>query len=383
MKKLGIIVPIYNMEMYLKECLESICKQTYKDLEIILVDDGSTDHSSKICDDYSKIDERITVIHQENSGLLKARHNGLLACSCEYATFVDADDWIDLNTYELVSVYMEKEIDVIAFGKILERGDKGRTFPKLNYEIGEYNRTKIENDIFPTMIWDFKRNGIGITQSLCDKVIKKNLLLRSYELTKKLGNVYHAEDSLILYPLMQWIQSMCILEECPYHYRKTTDAVPVYMRNDDFFDKLYIWYKHITNHVTEIPNVRRQIEYLYIYFAESRKACYRDISIKEEYMFPFEMIPAGCKIALWGAGKVGKIYHNQIERINYCTKVVWVDSNYNLYSGYGVQDSNIVNSHLNIDYVVIAVASESVKEVIVSRLLAQGIPENKIIWHNK
>ena len=136
MKKLAVIVPIYNMDAYLEECIKSLCKQTYTDLQIVLVDDGSTDKSGLICDEYAQKDRRIMVIHQENSGKLKARHNGLLACDCEYVTFVDADDWIDPNTYELTDEYMRKKIDVIVFGKILEKGDKGRTFPESNYRFG-------------------------------------------------------------------------------------------------------------------------------------------------------------------------------------------------------------------------------------------------------
>lgn len=128
MKKLAVIVPVYNMELYLKECIESICRQTYTNLQIVLVDDGSTDKSSSICDEYAQADKRIIVIHQENTGKLKARYNGLMACDCEYVTFVDADDWIDINTYELADEYMQKEIDVIVFGKYLKEVTRAEHF---------------------------------------------------------------------------------------------------------------------------------------------------------------------------------------------------------------------------------------------------------------
>lgn len=383
MKKLAVIVPVYNMELYLKECIESICRQTYTNLQIVLVDDGSTDKSSSICDEYAQADKRIIVIHQENTGKLKARYNGLMACDCEYITFVDADDWIDINTYELADEYMQKEIDVIVFGKILERGDKGRTFPESNYEYGGYNRDAIESKIYPSIIWDFDKNKTGIPQSLCDKIIKKDLLLRSYDLAKELGKLNYGEDSLILYPLMQWVDSIHILEDNPYHYRKTYDDTPRYVCNNDFFANLYVWYEHLVKNVNLIPDAQKQMDYLYISFVETRKEYYGDIASQSEFMFPFHMVPAGSKIVLWGAGKVGKIYHEQIKRLSYCKIAAWVDKNYKEYSKQGVQNVNVVNDSLDFDYIVIAIFSEAVKNSIALWLSERGILEERVVWYKE
>ena len=90
---ISIIVPIYNIEAYLEECIKSIIKQTYKELEIILVDDGSTDGSSEICDEFASQDKRIKVIHKQNEGLVLARKNGLQYVKGDYVLFVDGDDW--------------------------------------------------------------------------------------------------------------------------------------------------------------------------------------------------------------------------------------------------------------------------------------------------
>ena len=95
--KISIIIPVYNVEMYLEKCLESVLNQTYKNLEVILVDDGSTDKSGLICDEYQKNDSRIRVVHQDNQGLAAARNTGLQYVSGEYFSFVDSDDYIDLN----------------------------------------------------------------------------------------------------------------------------------------------------------------------------------------------------------------------------------------------------------------------------------------------
>lgn len=91
---ISVIIPVYNVEPYLSRCLDSVCKQTYRNLEILLIDDGSTDHSLKLCQNYAQKDKRIRVFHQENQGVSAARNLGLEHMSGEFFTFVDADDWI-------------------------------------------------------------------------------------------------------------------------------------------------------------------------------------------------------------------------------------------------------------------------------------------------
>ena len=98
-EKISVIIPVYNVEKYLKRCLDSVINQTYKNLEIILVDDGSTDNSGKICDEYAKNDKRIIVIHKENGGVSVARNIGLDICTGDYVNFIDSDDWIDLKFF--------------------------------------------------------------------------------------------------------------------------------------------------------------------------------------------------------------------------------------------------------------------------------------------
>ena len=104
---ISVIVPVYNVEKYLRRCVETIQKQTYADLEIILIDDGSTDDSGKICDDFSKGDRRIKVIHKKNEGLSAARNTGMENATGEYITFVDSDDYIDSKMYEKMIMALE------------------------------------------------------------------------------------------------------------------------------------------------------------------------------------------------------------------------------------------------------------------------------------
>ena len=121
--KISVIIPVYNVCNYLDRCIQSVLTQTYKDLEIILVDDGSTDESGKLCDIYKERDERIIVIHQKNQGVSCARNAGINIASGEYIGFVDADDYIEKNMYEELSskIYfgnVKNEIIVCSFNRI-------------------------------------------------------------------------------------------------------------------------------------------------------------------------------------------------------------------------------------------------------------------------
>ena len=100
--KVSIIVPIYKVEKYLNRCIDSILNQTYKNIEVILVDDGSPDRCGAICDNYSKIDKRIKVIHKKNEGLAEARNAGIKIATGEYISFVDSDDFINKNMYKVL-----------------------------------------------------------------------------------------------------------------------------------------------------------------------------------------------------------------------------------------------------------------------------------------
>ena len=130
METISVIIPVYNIENYVRACIESVCAQTYKDLEIILVDDGSSDNSGAICDEYAKKDARIRVIHKQNGGLSAARNDGIEAAKGKYLAFVDGDDYVEPEMYErLYKALMENdaEMSICSFryvGGMEERNDK-------------------------------------------------------------------------------------------------------------------------------------------------------------------------------------------------------------------------------------------------------------------
>ena len=127
----SIIVPVYKVEQYLKRCMDSVLNQTYKNIEVILVNDGSPDNCPALCDEYAKIDSRVRVIHKENGGLSSARNVALDSVKGDYIFFVDSDDWLALDTLEVLNEYLEEDYDMISFQrtylteeKVVEKGEK-------------------------------------------------------------------------------------------------------------------------------------------------------------------------------------------------------------------------------------------------------------------
>ncbi len=135
---ISIVIPVYKVEPYLSKCIDSILAQTYTNLEIILVDDGSPDNCPKICDEYAKLDNRIIVIHKENGGLSDARNAGIRIVTGEYIGFVDSDDYIDAKMYEILAQKITKyeaDISICSYIKIFEKSEKKLYKKLINQDI--------------------------------------------------------------------------------------------------------------------------------------------------------------------------------------------------------------------------------------------------------
>ena len=120
MDLISVIIPIYNVEQYINQCLQSICMQSYKNLEIILVDDGSSDHCPEMCDEWAEKDSRIHVIHKKNGGLSEARNVGISCAKGEYIAFVDSDDWVEKDLYQKLWNELHKNNAQIAACRIVK-----------------------------------------------------------------------------------------------------------------------------------------------------------------------------------------------------------------------------------------------------------------------
>lgn len=220
---LSVIIPVYNVEYYIKPCLESVINQTYKNLEIILINDGSTDKSPDICEEYAQMDTRVKVIHQENNGQSAARNKGLDASTGDYITFIDSDDYIDLNTYSvnMSLLIREREINMIQFP--FEYQNKIYGLPVKPYTISG------EEDIFANW-WS---NDI-LSPSVGNKIFRKEVFnsIRFPE-----GQIY--EDYFLIVDFSEIIQNTYLSNEGCYHYvvrdGSTTNSTITINQCIDFF----------------------------------------------------------------------------------------------------------------------------------------------------
>ena len=213
---ISVIVPVYNVEPYLRECLDSIVNQTYKNLEIILVDDGSTDNSAQICDEYADKDNRIKVIHKHNAGVVEARIDGLKESKAEYIIFVDSDDFIETNFISVMYKNLKEYNADLVCCQYFDYDAKSKKAPE-RPKSGYYNKNDIENVLKNNFLYD-KITGIaGFNPFLCCKLIKRNKLSGCLEEGRTL---FYGEDQVSTLSLLYTIDSMVVIKDYLYFYRK-------------------------------------------------------------------------------------------------------------------------------------------------------------------
>lgn len=210
---LSVIVPVYNTAPFLTRCLESLIQQTYRNLEIICVNDGSTDGSAAILDEYAAKDSRIKVIHQENAGVSVARNRGLDAATGEFVTFVDADDWLEPDSYEKSVPCMESDVDLVCFGTLIE--GEGEAEEMRNKEL--YYALKYDGKI------DCGTHEIMKTDAGIWNKIFRMSVVRRYCLHYPVGLAY-GEDAAFFVMYASQIRKTYFCKDKLYHYWVHADS---------------------------------------------------------------------------------------------------------------------------------------------------------------
>lgn len=380
--KLSVIVPVYNMEKYLEKCVDSILSQIYSDIEVILVDDGSTDKSGEICDEYSKMDSRVCVVHKQNGGLISARYVGVCHATGEYVTFVDSDDWIDSNMYENLMAHCTKtDADVVMSAINRYHTDGIVTFWKFKLEEGYYNKHDIEEKIIPTMLWNTKGEGWDVDPSLWSKIYKRELILEQLKQVKEL-DIYYGEDTVTIFPLLLKAESVYITNESFYfHRQREKGAIAGYIQDPQFFHRLFTAYKYLWDVFSLSPYasvLQKQLEYFFMKSAQLKEACYVPYSRTQKGVFPYHLFSRNDKVVLYGAGKVGRAFIQQNKEYEFCDIIMWVDKNYK-HSPVDVK-SPVEIGKIDYDLVLVAVENAGLALEIKEELIQMEIPENKIVW---
>lgn len=200
--KISIIVPVYNVEQYISKCIHSILEQSYRNWELILVDDGSRDKSGQICDKFSKQDERIKVVHKENGGVSSARNIGIDNSNGDWITFVDADDWLDPDTLRIAMQFTNYDIVRFTGNYVYEESGNGNYFYQINDAL-------LKDDLLKQVI---SRRTL---MSVWGCVFKKDLFKSGIRFNTSLTN---GEDWLVLVTLLYQASTVKLLNLPLYQY---------------------------------------------------------------------------------------------------------------------------------------------------------------------
>ena len=252
---ISIIVPVYNVEKYLKKCVDSIVNQTYKNLEIILVDDGATDNSGKICDELVELDNRIKVYHKKNGGLSDARNYGVERATGDYIGFVDSDDYIDAEMYEKLYEAIKKEnVDVAECNLKIVYPEKTDLFTDQKYYQICNKQEYLEEYLKIEKIFG----------SACVRLTKADI---ARKLKFPVGKLY--EDTYYAYDLIGIVDKYVIVDNPYYNYLMRENSITNAKFNPRIFDLIEIVEKFHTNVYKNYPSLKEAADCrkMYAYFS--------------------------------------------------------------------------------------------------------------------
>lgn len=237
MKKLSVVIPIYNVERYLNRCIKSVVETNYQNLEIILVDDGSKDNCPKICDEWADRDRRIKVIHKPNGGLVSARKAGLKIATGEFVTYVDGDDWVEAQIYDVLNLY---DVDLIVEGFIL---DTENHCVKVKNKLGKgYYVDDNLKKICKNMILDKNREFI-LYPNVWNKIFRRKKLLR-FQIDVP-DSLTLGEDVAVTYRYLLDAKNMVVVDECYYHYIQNPNSMTK-IKDIKYLEKSFVLFDYLS-----------------------------------------------------------------------------------------------------------------------------------------
>jgi len=384
-KLVSVVVAIYNVEAYLERCINSICNQTYPKLEIILVDDGSTDASGDICDYFSKKDSRIQVIHKENGGVVSARKAGIRKAKGEYLLSVDSDDWIESNMIEeLLNEAIRYDADIVTSGCFREEAG---TCAKLVDGIpeGVYCEEQDAEFFYKHLLFNGSSEKVGIMSVIWNKLIKTSLFCDVYQEVE--DSIIMGEDIVAAYSCCIMAKKIVVTHNIFYHYCMRPKSI-VHSTDSDYFKRindLYIVFKSFVQKSVYSEVLQKQLDMFFVkyvlfginYWGELSK----EVSIPY-YDFDKNRLKKDARIVLYGAGRVGQAFYKQIQAEGNYRLVSWLDKRYSEYRTQNMPvDAPDMICNVEYDYILVGVlyedAAEDIKAILVSDY---GVNPDKVIW---
>lgn len=324
--RLSVIVPVHNVRPYLARCLDSILSQTYQAMDIVLVDDGSTDGSGDICDSYAQRDKRIQVMHQANRGVVNARNTGLRQARAEapFVTFVDSDDWLEPDTYASMMEVIEREqVVCVLAGHYEDTGSTQRTCLE-GMAAGRYDRERMQREFLPQMMGKEPFFTWGIFPSLCNKIFAKRIIVPI--MLAEDEHIRMAEDAAAVFLALSCGEPVYVMGKCFYHYvqkrSSSVKMIPPRARERSEYAALQTF---MVQHLrTELRG--GWTRHALFVMVQRADALYRGWS-NLPYLFPFPQVAKGSKIILYGAGTYGQRLYQALQSTGFMQVVGWSDRN--------------------------------------------------------
>lgn len=384
-KKVSVIIPIYNAAQYLHKCLKSVISQTYKNLDIILIDDGSLDDSYDIAKEYQEKDSRIRLFTQTNIGLIATRKRGIELAEGEIVGFVDSDDWIEPIMYErLVQCMEENECDLVSSGIYRDYADGSRKEWYDLYPEGVY--VNLESAIYPSMLHDFKKNEMGLKCTLVNKLYRRQILQDIYgEIDTR---VFYGEDALTIYPYCLRCKRIYILNEAYYHYYIRNNSM-CRAANEKLAINTYYLYNGLRDAFMEsncANSLLKQLKhYLFQLESHTLKVLYNiDTLAYAKWDFSKYKDIFGKRIVIYGAGACGQALYRELVSLGYKENVVaWVDKNPEGKTEQCMYEITAIKEIVDkkFDYLIIAIKSQNIAIEVMKELTKDyAVEEDKVVW---
>lgn len=380
----SIIVPCKNGEKYIRRCVDSILHQTYSDIELIVIEDGSTDSTYAILKQYGERDSRVVIVKNEkNQGIAKSRELGIAKAKGEFITFVDADDWIDPDL-------IEKMADGIGDSDFIEcqwwvEKETGRSRNCGGVPEGVYSEENGNLSFFrQNMIYTGNTESeTGLSWTVWSKLYKAELVKKAYPYVNK--NLYHADDSEFAWICGTFARSIRISNICGYHYFMHAESIThrlnrhCFLEADAVYNDMYAFFSRQKD-AEQLLDQFAKVFLLFIYYFMRGELGLSDRSRPSLFICPFSEIKG--RIILYGAGEVGRDYYNQfLNRKQEISVTAWVDRNYeNIHDTRMKTEAPESIKDKDFDYVIVAIKNERAYTEIKKYLCGLGIEEAKILW---
>lgn len=380
MHLVSVIIPVYNIEAYLSRCLDSVICQTYSDLEIIVIDDGSTDNSCMVAKEYAERDRRIHVMQMEHMGITRIRKAGVQVATGEYMVFVDGDDWIEADCIE---VWMQNigDADILLSGYIIEPEEHIYQPP---LDEGYYPAEKmgiIREKLFGSILT--ASNKELISENLWNNLYKSQVMKDIIDEVPDMLCVL--EDKVMVCLAVLASEKVYVKWRTAYHYCMRENSlcngkVPsILMDLALTYDCLRtVVGKHFESEI--LLSALCQYICLWLYEVDfPRLLGYPEY---HQWYYPYYGRLQGKRVILYGAGEVGKSFYRQITYHNEGSIVAWVDKAYGKYKEEGLPVFPVEQIRcLEYDFILIAVCDENIADEIKCDLMNLGVAHSKLLWN--